>query len=271
MSSGSRLEREWDAASYETLAAPMTRWGTAFLGRLELRGGEYVLDAGCGTGRVTERLLERLPEGRVLAVDASEGMVAAAKERFAGESRVRVERCDLLELDSLAALGPVGDRVDLIFSTATFHWIPDHDRLFGSLYRALGAGGRLAAQCGGAGNISRVGWAAEEVMGEEPFAGYFEGWRDGKLYADPQSTRRRLERAGFHRPQAWLQEEPTPFESIENLARYLEKIILRSHHARLPEELRRPFARSVAGKISEYDGPLLIDYVRLNLLAEKPA
>ena len=110
------LVREWDAAEYEMLSAPQTRWGAGVLGRIDLRGDEAAIDAGCGTGRVTELLLQRLPEGSVLAVDRSGAMVEAARRRFAGEPRVRVERQDLSELE-------VEERVDLIFSTATFHWI----------------------------------------------------------------------------------------------------------------------------------------------------
>ena len=135
---------EWDAASYEELADPMTRWGAEFLEQVELRGDELVVDAGCGTGRVTELLLERLPGGAVLAVDVSEEMVGVAAERFAGDGRVRVERQDLLELDA-------GESADVIFSTATFHWILDHDKLFQKLAENLKPGGLLAAQCGGYG------------------------------------------------------------------------------------------------------------------------
>ena len=143
------MAREWNAAAYEGLSSPQTRWGAEFLGRLELRGAEDAIDAGCGTGKVTGLLLERLPRGTVLAVDGSRAMVEAAAERFAGEPRVRVEHQDLLELE-------VEEPVDLVFSTATFHWIKDHERLFDRLARALKPGGRLAAQCGGEGNISRA-------------------------------------------------------------------------------------------------------------------
>ncbi|QYJ16502.1 Trans-aconitate 2-methyltransferase [Rubrobacter xylanophilus DSM 9941] len=256
----SRAEREWNAEAYEELADPMTRWGAAFLGRLELAGDEVVVDAGCGTGRVTELLLRRLPRGRVIAVDASQTMVEAARRRFAGDSRVRVVRQDLLRLE-------VEEPVDVVFSTATFHWIPDHAALFRRLAAALRPGGRLAAQCGGDGNVSRVREATRRVMGEERFAPFFEGWEDNKLYADAGGTRRRLEEAGFERVETWLHEEPTTFRSVEHLTRYLEAIILRGHLLRLPEAERRPFARAVAEKIAAHDGPLLVDYVRLNMLA----
>ena len=61
---------DWNAASYDKVADPQARWGAEVLERLPLVGDETVLDAGCGTGRVTELLLARLPKGRVVALDA---------------------------------------------------------------------------------------------------------------------------------------------------------------------------------------------------------
>ena len=193
---------EWDAASYEELADPMTRWGANFLEFVELGGDETVVDAGCGTGRVTELLLGRLPEGTLLAVDVSEKMVEAAAGRFAGDGRVVVERQDLLDLDA-------EEPADVIFSTATFHWILDHDRLFQRLAENLKPGGLLAAQCGGSGNVARVLAAAEEVMQEGRFREDFEGWTDAKYFADPATTKARLEKVGFEKVETWLHEEPT--------------------------------------------------------------
>ena len=80
---GAVSEREWDASTYQRISDPMTAWGERVLGRLELRGDESALDAGCGTGRVTRMLAERLPRGRVLAVDASAAMVEEAAARLA--------------------------------------------------------------------------------------------------------------------------------------------------------------------------------------------
>ena len=250
---------EWDAASYEELADPMTRWGAKFLDLVELRGDEKVVDAGCGTGRVTELLLDRLPDGTVLAVDVSEEMVSVAAGRFAGDGRVRVERQDLLELDA-------GELVDVIFSTATFHWILDHDKLFRRLSDNLKSGGLLAAQCGGTGNVARVLETAQEVMHEERFREAFDGWTDSKHFADPETTRSRLEKAGFEKVEAWLHEEPTEFDSVEKLARYLKTVILRQHVAVLPEEKRDDFVRVVAEQMSEEP---VVDYVRLNMLARR--
>ena len=259
---------EWDAAEYEALSAPQTGWGAnllrLFLERQDLRGDEAAVDAGCGTGRVTELLLRHMPEGTVLAVDGSRAMAEATGERFAGDPRVRVERQDLLRLE-------VERPVDLIFSTATFHWISDHERLFERLARALKPGGRLVAQCGGAGNIARVTRATEEVTSEERFRGYFAGWEDPKEYADAETTRTRLEAAGFEEVETWLHEEPTKFGSVEELARFLKTVVLKQHLALLPEEDHEPFAAAVAAKVAAVEDPPVMDYVRLNMMARRVA
>lgn len=252
---------DWNASEYEVLAAPMTGWGARLLERVELRGDEAAMDAGCGTGRVTEMLLERLPRGSVLAVDASGAMVEAARDRFAGDERVRVELVDLLELE-------VGERVDLVLSTATFHWIQDHDRLFGRLAAVLKTGGRLVAQCGGAGNIARVRAVARDVMEEERFSPYFEGWEDPWNFADEDTTRGRLEAVGFEDVEVWMHDEPTGFGSVGELARYLRTVVLGRHLEALPEEEGGAFAEEVAVRIGE-EGPLVVDYARLNMLARR--
>jgi len=258
------LAREWNADEYEKLSAPQTRWGVEVLERLVVRGDEAAIDASCGTGRVTELLLAKLPEGSVLAIDGSRAMVEAARRRFAGEPRVRVERQDLLSLD-------VEERVDLIFSTATFHWIWDHDRLFENLALALKPGGRLVAQCGGEGNISRATRATKETMEEERFLDYFVGWKDDKYYADARTTARRLEAAGFEEVETWLHDEVAAFDSVDELARFLGTVVLGGHLERLSEEERGPFAAAVAAKITAVDGTPALDYVRLNIMVRRSA
>lgn len=257
------MSLEWDAVGYEAVSGPQTGWGANLLGlyleRRALRGDEGVIDAGCGTGRVTELLLEHLPRGTVLAVDASEAMVEAARERFAGDARVRVERWDLLELE-------VEERVDLIFSTATFHWIGDHPRLFRRLARTLKPGGRLVAQCGGKGNIARTRAAIGEVMAEDRFREYFAGWEDPWNFPDPETTRARLEAAGFEEVETWMHREDATFGTEKELARFVETAVLGRHLSALPEGEKEPFVAAVVARISGMGSPV-VDYVRLNMLA----
>ena len=228
----------------------MTRWGSAVLDRLPLVGDETVLDAGCGSGRVTEALLERLPHGRVIAADAAPSMLVEARRRLDrfGE-RVTFVECDL------GRPLPIAGPVDAVLSTATFHWVLDHDALFANLAAVLRPEGRLVAQCGGVGNVASVHAAAAELLGD--------GWHGPWNFATPAATKARLEAAGFVDVETWLHEEPTFIEPGETMAAFLRTVILRNHLERVPEGDRDAFVRRVGERIPDST----VDYVRLNILA----
>jgi len=246
--------RGWDAATYDRVAEPQHRWALAVLERLPLAGDETVLDAGCGSGRVTAELAERVPRGRVIAVDADAAMVEHAREALG--DRVELFRCDLLDLN-------LDREVDAVFSNAVFHWIPDHDRLFERLYAALRPGGRLIAQYGGEGNVARLHRIAREVGAREPFAAHLAGWAGPWNFTSAEAARGALDRAGFEGVEAWL--EPWPVQPSEPRA-FIRTVCLGPHLARLPEPLRKPYLDAVADAIGD---PLEIDYVRLNVSATR--
>jgi len=243
--------RSWSGAEYDRLSTPMEAMGREVLERLPLEGTETVIDAGCGSGRVTEALLARVPQGRVIGVDASASMIEAARERLGDRAELHV--ADLVTFD-------LGVQADAILSTATFHWIADHDALFARLRAHLRDGGRLVAQCGGKGNIAGVHAAAREAMAAEPFAAHFAGWHGPWNFATPEDTERRLRAAGFAESRAWLQSRPvTP----DDAHAYLTEINLGAHLGLLPEELKRPFVDDVLAGLG--GPPITIDYVRLNI------
>jgi trans-aconitate 2-methyltransferase len=240
---------DWDAATYDRIADPMTRWGTAVLERLQLAGNECVLDAGCGSGRVTEALCRRLPSGRVIALDRSAAMVTEAQLRLSPfAERVTMVRADLAKPLPLRP-------VDAIFSTATFHWIHDHEALFAHLADVLRPGGQLVAQCGGAGNIARV-HAAAKAAGVD---------LDPTHFATPADTEHRLKAAGFGAVRCWLQPEPTALAPGEPFETYLRTVCLRPHLERLQPHEHQAFLHEVMRRLGEP----VVDYVRLNIDARR--
>lgn len=248
--------REWDAGTYDRVSAPQLRWGRAVLERLELNGDESVLDAGCGSGRVTELLLERLPAGRLIAVDGSLAMVEQARERL--PSRVELVHSDLLELE-------LDEPVDVVFSSATFHWIADHDRLFERIAGWLRPGGRLEAQCGGEGNVEAFLATVAAVAGRSPFADHLAGRGTPHYFAGVAETERRLAAAGLVDARCWLQRIS---ERPPEPRAFLESVCIGAQLAALPPELRTPFAEAV----HEAWGPRHeLDYVRLNISARRGA
>jgi trans-aconitate 2-methyltransferase len=245
------MSRQWDATTYDRIADPQARWGRAVLDRLPLAGDERVLDAGCGTGRVTELLAVRLPRGHVVALDASASMIDAARGRLAPFG----ERIDYVVADLGQPL-PLGEPVDAILSTATFHWIPDQASLFRHLAAVLRPAGRLVAQCGGVGNIASI---------RRVLAGIGDGWPGATYYATPLDTASRLEAAGFVDVETWLTDEPTRFEAGEPFETFMRIVILGAHLERLPVEERDGFVRTVVDRLAEP----VIDYVRLNIVARR--
>ena len=254
-------EREWDAAKYHAVSEPQLAWGERVLARLDLRGDEIAVDAGCGTGRVTARLAGRLPRGRTIGVDRSLAMAVSAGVTLA-ELPADVVAADLL------ALPLASSSADVVFSTAVFHWIKDHDALFTEIGRVLRRGGALHAQCGGAGNISRAHGFAKEVAGLPEFANAFEGWEDPWNYATPEETEARLASAGFAPAHAWLDPAPTPFPTAAACAEFAGPVILRTWLSRLPSDDRRArFVDAVVERIGRVDPEHTLDYVRLNIEA----
>lgn len=248
--------RDWDGATYHRVSAPHVEWAQALLDRLALSGDETVLDAGCGSGRVTALLLERLPRGRVVAVDAADGMIEQARRNL-DDPRVTVLQQDLTELE-------VGEPVDAVFSSAVFHWILDHERLFARIAAALRPGGRLVVQCGGHGNIDDVREIGRELARTEPYAKHLDPLPEPWNYATPEVTRRRMEAAGFTDVEAWLQ--PWEVEPPEPLT-FLGSVCLGPYTDLLPEALRTPFVEAVAARLGD---PVKLAYVRLNITASTP-
>ena len=242
--------REWDGSNYDRISGVMERLGLEVLDRLELSGDETVLDAGCGSGRITEVLVERLPRGRVIAVDESPSMTEAARGRLGPD--VEVLTADLLKLE-------LDDPLDAVFSTATFHWIADHDRLFRRLHAILEPGGRLVAQCGGEGNISILRGTIVPIMQSDPYAEHFADFTPPWNYASAEATEERLQATGFANARCWL--TPAPRQP-EEPREFLSNIVLGPHVQQLPEELRGPFMDAVLELLPK---PVTVDYVRLNI------
>jgi trans-aconitate 2-methyltransferase len=249
---------DWDAATYDRVSDPQREWGREVLARLELAGDETVLDAGCGSGRVTGLVLERLPGGRVIGVDSSESMVELARRNLESYGdRAELILGDLLELE-------LPQPVDAIFSNATFHWIAEHELLFSRLHAALRPGGVLEAQCGGEGNIAQWQRAVDANNGDERFAPYLRGMPPATNFASVGNTELRLERAGFEEVRVWLEDrEVTPREPKA----FVSAVVLAKHLARLPEELREPYVDAVLGMMPR---PAVLRYVRLNMSARRP-
>jgi trans-aconitate 2-methyltransferase len=250
--------RDWDAAAYHRVSTPQQSWADEQLARLSLAGDEVLLDAGCGSGKITALLADRVPRGRVYGVDAAPSMAALAQSTLGERATILCQ--DLLELS-------LPEPVDVVFSNATFHWVLDHDALFVKLHGALKPGGRLVAQCGGVGNVAAIRRAVEAVMARDAFAPFFTGFPELWNFAGPADTAERLRRAGFGDPECWLEDRPT---SPAEPRAFLRTVIVVRHLDALPTDRHDEFVDQVMEELGGAHGePVLFDYVRLNMTAHR--
>jgi len=256
--------KEWNATSYHQVSAPQTSWGHKVLERLALAGDERAIDAGCGSGRLTAALVERLPRGHVVALDRSSNMLTVARTnlRPVFGPRVSFVQAALPDL-------PVAGWADVVFSTATFHWIADHPALFANIHTALARGGRLHAQCGGGPNLAAAHALAEAVMAERTFQAYFAGWPGPWQFASAEDTAVRLAAAGFVDIDAHLEEAPTTLASEADYRAFVTTVIYHPHLARLPAELHAAFIDAVTERAAATTPAFTLDYWRLNMTARR--
>jgi trans-aconitate 2-methyltransferase len=265
MNAAQDRQGEWDAAIYHRVSAPQVSWGSKVLERLPLAGDETVVDAGCGTGRLTADLLERLPRGRVIAVDQSTNTLAEAAAHLTTRfgDRISFLHADVQHLE-------LSEPVDAIFSTATIHWVPDHPQLFRTLYTCLKPGGRIVAQCGGP-NLSRLRQRAESLLASPEFRAKAIGWKNPWEFATPEEAAWRLAAAGFTEIETSLEPAATTFPDAQAFSVFVQSVVLRAHLDALPSDVdRRAFMAEITALAAGDNPAFTLDYWRLNLVARRP-
>lgn len=154
----------WDPAQYHKFQAERAAPFEDLVRLIEVRPGLRVVDLGCGTGELTRRLADLLPDSDVLGIDNSPEMLTRAEAL--ARPGLRFER---------QSIEAVEGEWDLVFSHAALQWVDDHDALIPRVFRLLAPGGQLAVQMpSNHGHFSHR--AAHQLAGEPPFAAALDGW-----------------------------------------------------------------------------------------------
>jgi trans-aconitate 2-methyltransferase len=239
------------------------------MARLAPQARERILDLGCGTARLTAEVAGLAPGGLVVGLDPSEAMLGVAARTVRTAGSPSSARLQFVRADGTAL--PFASAVDAVFSTATLHWVADHDAAFGSVFTALRPGGRFVAQCGGGDNLLRLYMRAADLMRVAAFSRFFWDWRDPWHFASPEDTQAALHRAGFADVRVWLESTPASFRDAATYSEFISCVCIRHHLARLPQDLHGNFASDLTQSAAADDPPFTLDYWRLNIDARRPS
>jgi len=258
----------WDANTYDIVSNAQEEWAKFIIKQRKWSGNEVVLDAGCGSGRITKMLSQLIRDGKIYAVDNDPNMIKKATEILGSIENIHIIQSDLTDMH----FENMQTRFDIIFSNAVLHWILDHDKVFKNFYNLLNPKGELLIQCGGFGNLKRTISVINTVKDLSGFKHYFSEWKQSWNFAKPFDTKNLLEDIGFKDVHVYLSNSNINFDSKSNYLLYVKTVVLGPYLKYLPsEQLKNKFVEAISNLI-EKDYPELkwnLDYVRLNILASK--
>ena len=265
------LKYDWDASTYDHISDVIVSWGLDLIERLNWKGNEIVLDAGCGSGRLTKIISTKLPKGKVFAVDLDSSMIKLANERLGKISNVKFIQSNICDIE-------LQDKIDVVFSNAVLHWISNHRKVFGHFWQILKPNGQLSIQSGGYGNLTKTLHVCNKVRKSLEFCNYFcncKGesiWNEPWYFAKAEDTEKILKEIGFKNIEVFLENKVAKFHDKEDYFIFIKAIVLRPYLEYLSnDKLKNMFAKAVVHEIEANFKELQwkLDYVRLNIHAKK--
>lgn len=251
---GNTPEATWDAARYDDQFGYVSAHGVDLVDWLAPVAGETVLDLGCGTGELAQRV--QAHGASVIAVDSDPQMVAAASARL-GSPAILADGHNF-QLDRL---------VDAVFSNAALHWMVRPAEVLRCVHRSLRPHGRFVAEMGGARNVDTIITSVRAALAERGLA---DGMRVPWYFPSPAEYAGRLEAAGFRVSRMEYFPRPTPLVDCPNgiidwVHMFGRQLVAHVPEAQLPPVLARA-AELAEPQLRKPDG-WYADYWRLRFVA----
>lgn len=247
-------ENRWDTNLYESKHAFVWEYGEDVVKLLSPQPGERILDLGCGTGQLTEKIA--IAQASVLGIDSDPAMIAKARQNY---PHLQFAIADARDFQ-------VDVQFDAVFSNAALHWILEPDAAIRCIYQALKPNGRFVAEFGGKGNIQAIATALSSIdtLNYKQASWYFPSIGE---YATE------LEQQGFDVTYAVLLDRPTPLEKGDaGMANWIKMFA-----SRFLSQLSTPQQTEVIQAIEHQlkptlyrDGRWWVDYRRIRVVAIKP-
>lgn len=189
-------DEEWDSNAYDGSHSFVYEYGADVVELLDPKPGERILDVGCGTGHLTDRIADTGAE--VVGIDQSAEMIETARKAYPDRE---FRRADARDFD-------VDEQFEAVFSNAALHWIDEQDAVCEAVADALVPGGRYVAELGGSGNVERI---VDAVAAEVSARGY-EPATEPWYFPTVGQHATTLEAHGFEVRYARLFDRPTELE-----------------------------------------------------------
>ncbi len=256
----------FDGEKYEKASPHQKEWGQQIIDDLNLQGHEHVLDLGCGDGVLTAVIAAKIPNGKVVGVDASESMIETAKKRSAPNLEFLLT--DISDID-------FQDQFDLVFSNAALHWVKAHRKLLARTYAALKPRGWIRFNFAAEGNCIHFFHIVREVMTESQFSAHFEDFEWPWFMPSITEYRRLVAQTDFDQVEIWGENRDRYFADQDEMVRWIDQPSLVPFLACLPDDLKSAFRDQVVEKMvfacRQSDGRCFETFRRINALAMKPA
>lgn len=264
---------KWDAETYHKISHIQEAWAKELILNNKWNGDEVVLDAGCGTGKVTNLIARIVNRGRIYAVDIDENMITIARKKYQHLKNVIYLISDITNVN-------LPQSVDIVFSNAAIHWIPNHHRLFKNFYDMLKPDGKILIQCGGKGNLGKTHEILESLRKEKEFAKYFRNWQEPWYFPSASEAFSILKNTGFRDIHTEISKKTAVFQGSQDYRLFMKTVVMKPYLSYLPshndnDTIRDSFIdlfieQSIKTKdfLNQKTQPS-IDYVRLNIRAIK--
>ena len=243
---------EFDGEKYQKASKHQQEWGNSLISELSLNGNEAILDLGCGDGRTTAQLAKLVPNGKVVGIDASIGMIETAMQR-AGDNLTFIQ-LDINNLD-------YHNTFDIIFSNAALHWIKDHKTLLANSYSALRDNGILLWDFAENGNCS------------EKYKQYFYNFEWPWYMPDKDDYIKLISDSGFNRYTVTEVNRDRYFKNTDEMIKWIDQPSIVPFISILPEDIKKEFRRdvihSMIKKTLQPDGTCFETFRRIHVLAYK--
>lgn len=202
-------EITWDSNLYDTRHSFVSAFGADVVSLLAPQSGEHILDLGCGTGQLADKIASS--GTNVTGIDASAEMIARAKSAY---PNLHFEQQSGTDFELHASF-------DGVFSNATLHWINEPEKVIKQMYKHLKPGGRLVAEFGGKGNVQSIVNAVRKAAANLGLSDSLTA--DFWYFPSIGEYSMLLEEAGFEVNEAWHFNRDTILEGENGMRTWLDQ------------------------------------------------